>query len=549
MIGLLCATALTMCYSTYAKKSTHEASTEVKRNNKTKPAICNSRLTDFAIFGSGLYSTDIFHRQLDEFIGQCIDKTLNEKIVRKINNFYQKNGYIYSFVSDIKRVGTKLHITVLEGHIKEVAYEESFESPQLKEYAKKLTEIKPFNKNIASRYMALIRRLPGMVDKVKFTPLVIPFDQVDPKNPATVDLVIENYFYRVSGFINYDNRYKDLRSDALVPTGADSIYTRHKGQNFTTLSANINNPFSLGGQINTAVITSLSHEDNNFFIAYKQPINSHGTTALMSASSRLIKFPIKQETKSIEAGFLHPLFLNLSQSLDLTIKANQYSTRNQYKLKSDSFDSFRVKKLIFGAAYSLKDKFSGRHHYSINYHKSIHINQEKLKSSSHDQSFNKYLADANIAYPFFCTNCTFTFNASGQYSKNNLFSTEVFYPNLYNGSRGFDDSELYGDKGLSSSIELSKYIPIEEHVTFQGFRIYTYFDRSKFWNNIDSSLKPKSAKIASYGLGTDIYVYSNLVFNLEYSKPISKSVQSNLFKSDKKPGSRIYFGIRYDFGF
>ena len=388
-----------------------------------------------------------------------------------------------------------------------------------------------------------------MVDKVKFTPLVIPFEDVDHKNPATVDLVIENHFYKVFGFISYDNRYRDLRADAIVPEDSSNIYTKHKGHNFVNFAININNPFSMGGRITSNFLTSMSHEDNDISLGYAQPINSHGTSLFTSVSGRWNKFPIKQEIKSVEAGALHPLFLSPAQSLDLSAAIKQSHVANQYNLNPNSLESFNIKKFIISAYYALKDKFSGSHKYSVNYHQSIKINQSNLRTKGHDKSFRKYIADANISYPFFCSDCKITFDATGQYSKNNLFRTEVFTADINNGARGFDDSEIYGDKGLSTSIELSKYLPIEEHLLLRGFKLYTYLDRSKFWNNVESFFKPKSAMITSYGLGTNIYVQDNIIFNLEYSKPLSKTAKGSLYKLERKPGSRIYFGLRYEFGF
>lgn len=524
-----------------------------RANNSSEPGkfnrsmSCRTQAHSFIVKGSTLYSEEIFEDLLREFKGQCINDVLEEQIVDKINEFYQSQGYAYSFVSDIKKQSSKLEIMVLEGHIQDVIFDENFDNPQLREYISKLTQIRPYNIKQAEKYLVLIKRLPGILGKARLKPIVIPFDEVDPQNPGTVDLIIENHFHRVSGFFSYDNRFKDLRSNAMA--SRDDIYVKHKGSNYGTLAFCINNPFNTGGQLFTYNVSSLNHEDNNFVLGYKQPINSHGTNILTSISGHWIKFPLKRHSSTLELGLSQPLLLSLDQTLDVSIKGNIYNSKNAIRLKNNIFDSYSVKKIILGVNYWAKDKLNGEHKYSLGYHQSIKIDQSSLVTSKHDKSFKKLIADGKIEYPIFSSDYKVILAASGQYSKNNLYRTEVFSPNLYSGARGFDDSEGYGDKGLSTSIELSKFTSIEDHLMFRGVRLYTYLDRSKFWNNVESFNKPKNAVLLSYGVGTDLYVQDNIIFNLEYSKPISKSVQAQFFKFDKKPSSRIYFGIRYEFGF
>jgi len=549
IFALLIASALGSSFDVMSKEVVSEAN-QKNTVKATKSVNCSKKFTDFTIHNSKLYKKEEFALQLEEFIGQCASKDLEDKIIDKINAFYKKEGYLYSFVfQKIHFSGDTAHISVLEGHIREVVFDERFENPQVREYIKKLTEIKPYNIKKAAKYIALLKRVPGVVGKIQLTPIVIPFNEVNPKDPATVDLVMENYFYRVFGVLSLDNRYKDLRTGTSIQKETDDLYTRHRAPNFAKVSLNINNPFSLGGQVSTTLITSGSHEDNTVAIGYNQPINSYGTKIITSVSTRQIRQPLMQSMNNVDIGIMHPIYLSLKQSLDASFRVSQYRLKNQYNTQNSQKESYDVKKFIVGVDYKFEDILKGKHKYSVDYHQSIKTDQSKLKSSAHDQSFRKIVADGEITYPIYCKGCNVTLLASGQETKNDLFKTEVFSVDIYNGARGFDDGEMFGERGLSTAIEFSKYTEIEDHMLFRGIRFYTYFDRSQFWNKKDSLQKPKSSKIASYGIGTDIYLLDNINFNIEYSKPISKSVNTTLFKYDKKPSSRIYLGIKYEFGF
>jgi hemolysin activation/secretion protein len=548
VLKILSVTALFCCYGAEAKTDAHNVEPAKAHAAKEQSKSCK-KVRKYNVVGSKLYSDTAFQEQLKEFQGLCFERSLEDKIATKINNFYQEHGYIYSFVTNIEFDGSTAQITVTEGHIKEVIYNEDFENPQLIAYTKKLMEIQPYNSFQAARYIELIKRLPGINGNLILKPIIKPFDDLNPEDSAIISLLIENHFYNVLGYLSFDNRSRDLRSDTVVMKNSGSVYTKHKGPNFLTALATINNPFALGGQITTSVSTSMNHEDNSFALGYRQPINTYGTDVLTSVSTSIVKWPIQQQTPSIELGISHPFFLSTNHSIEGFTKLKQYNAKNQYIHTPPQYESINVKKLVLGANYKLKDKFKGKHHYILHYHQSIKTNQANLQTSSHDKSFSKIVAQGEITYPILSSDYMITLNANGQYSKNNLLRTEVFTTDLYKGARGFDESEAYGDKGLATSIEFSRFFNVRDHLMFRGVRPYTYIDRSKFWNNVESIYKPKAAMLMSYGVGTDLHLHDNIIFNFEYSKPLKKTVQARYFQFDKKPSSRVYFGIRYEFGF
>ncbi len=104
--------------------------------------------------------------------------------------------------------------------------------------------------------------------------------------------------------------------------------------------------------------------------------------------------------------------------------------------------------------------------------------------------------------------------------------------------------DVSAPKALTATIQLSHYSSFI-HPLFIGLNKYVYYENGiASIRDSQNSTKLKSAKLSSVGLGGDLYLVDNLVFNVELNHRIG---DKNYDKELKK--LRLFAGLNYFFLF
>ncbi len=470
-------------------------------------------------------------------------------MIESINDFYIENGFIYSYVADLNIHEDVIKIRVIEGHIRDIIIDDDFRNKYVDYYIEQIKTIRPFNWNQADRYFALLKTSPGFVDKMRMDTIILsPLKSIDPKNPATVDLVIENKFYKYDGLIALDNRHKpsiDINDKGLRD---GYTYVRHRDSNFIQANFNINNPFALGGKLSTNIISSGDKEDNSGSVKYKQPINLQGTKLVLKLGGSSTPINDRQKLQFADIGIEHPLYLSAKHKLD--VRCDFYTYRNyksKQEMKNLKKNKLTANKAIFGSTYNFKDSYGFNHFIEVSYHYGMGVKSNRA-TFDHKEKFSKWIFNLGSSHPFFCENCKLNLSVNAQHSKDKLISAELFSVGVYRGGRGFYGGEIYGDSGITGSVELSKTNFLQESNFIISHREYVYIDTGMTKNRKKNARRVKSAKLMSAGIGSEILVIDNLVFSIEYSKPLLKKI-NNIVKKENNTKSRIFLGLEYFFAF
>jgi hemolysin activation/secretion protein len=110
----------------------------------------------------------------------------------------------------------------------------------------------------------------------------------------------------------------------------------------------------------------------------------------------------------------------------------------------------------------------------------------------------------------------------GQYSTQPLLATEQYGVGGPDIGRGYDPSEITGDKGVSGKVEL-RFDTIPGLKLLNTIEWYVFYDAGMIWNNDNISL-PGKQDLTSAGLGARLTFFPNLTGNLFVARPLTRKV-------------------------
>ena len=133
---------------------------------------------------------------------------------------------------------------------------------------------------------------------------------------------------------------------------------------------------------------------------------------------------------------------------------------------------------------------------------------------------------------------------SGQYSFDPLLSSEEFGFGGGQVGRGYDSSEITGDRGVAASVELRYNTEAPLFGKTLTLQPYAFYDIGKVWN-IDEDAKDK-VSAASVGLGTRFNFGNDWSADLNFAVPMTRSAD-NEPKYQNDLGARVLFSLTKSF--
>ena len=129
----------------------------------------------------------------------------------------------------------------------------------------------------------------------------------------------------------------------------------------------------------------------------------------------------------------------------------------------------------------------------------------------------------------------------GQLSGSPLIDTEQYLAGGADTVRGYLESELGGDKGVRTSLELHTPRLLSRVSSLDDFRALAFFDAAKLWSYNDDTKIPF---IASAGFGVRIKAFKNFSADLDYAFALHSSA---VLGGTKKDDSRAHVKLLYEF--
>ena len=539
-------------FSTYAISN---ASPKLNISDFSKYIFSQNKRTNF--IGNTVYSDkellSIIKPALDEH-SDLSSEELHRKIMRLIRDKYHHDGYVISYVhsATFNKFTKSLYVNIIEGRINNTIIEENLlQIKYVQGYINSILDLKPFNINKAMKYFLLIKQLLGERADFKIKPL----DHRKVINQADItknaDLICNTY-YKYEGVFSIHNYqtpkdHKENYFDSALMTRSDSF-------TMGDLSFRVANPYNTPATSQILIATSGDDKENRIFLLNKYQINSYGTKLITGAGYDKLNYKIAKETKNIQLGIEQPIQIRGNTEMflfsNLILNHFRFNKKSNDELiyKTEKNQNINTIKLYLGTRIkNVNSSLNAEQNYNFIYHVG------KAKTKEHDtdkniteitkKNFSKFTLNADFTYKL-TEKLKVNFEIDGQYANKEIPRTEDYFQTNTIGGRGMLHLDVSAPKALTSTLQLSHYSNFK-HPLFVGLNKYVYYENgvASIRDSSDSK-KLKSAKLSSIGLGGDLYLVDNLVFNLELNHRID---DKNYDKELKK--LRLFAGLHYFFLF
>lgn len=498
-------------------------------------------LSAIQISGMTAYSDAEVQKLYARYLGQEISVATLFEIIADLHNKYLEDGYTLSRVflpaQDIKNGVAR--IDVVEGYISAVELDPSMPRDFVTENAvQRILTMRPLNTIELERILLIINALPRM--GVGAILASLDAGNPDAKTPGALRLILRN----------------EPKDEEIASIGIDN-----HGSVFT-------GPYQVSGygrvfnvgmahstlEISSTLSTSLP-EQQFLSLDYKFPIlGASGTMLSFTTSvaktepgSNLDRLDIKGMSKYIAAEISYPVIRQRAMMLNADAS---FDMRNS---KTDILDDLlyddRLRVLRAGFNFSASDSLYGVTLVDFHYAKGLDIlgaretGSFRLSREDGESDFNKMtgLLGRLQSLPH---NFELYALLSGQYAFEPLLSAEEFGFGGGVLGRGYNPSEIAGDRGIAGTIELrhnSGALPTPFTVSAQP---YVFYDAGKVWNIDNGNTTHLSA--ASSGVGSRFAMEDGWNMDMNLAFPLTRPAQ-NAPKYSDKYGPRIMFELRKAF--
>ena len=440
---------------------------------------------------------------------------LRDAITAKLRN----DGYILSSaLIPAQTVKTGIvRINVVEGVINDIRFEGidnliDDRKGLMGRFVEKIKASRPLRAADLERYVLLMGDLPGVKVKTVLKPA--------PGTTIGSDLEVILERKPISADVTIDNR------------GTKSIGPYQINQSVT-----FNNLFGVFDQtVVRAIITPSIRELRYLDLTHTEQIGSEGTTILFGAKrswsnpgDTLTHLDLHSLSSTLRVDVSHPFIRSRAETLRGDIGFDYKNSSTDTLGATLNEDRLRV--LSFGASYDFADRFQGSNLFSFRISQGLDILDSTRSGSSNlsraggRSDFFKVTASVQHNHPL-PDGFSLTIGADGQWSPNQLLSSEEFGVGGSQYGRAFDSSELTGDSGLAGKVELS-YTPELSTASIKYAQPYIFTDFGTVDNYEDDPTRHGWQSISSSGVGVRVGLTDNLVGSFDIAKPIMRDTVAN----------------------
>jgi hemolysin activation/secretion protein len=468
----------------------------------------------------------LFQSSLKKNISLVDLKTLAHNVTIK----YREAGYILSHAilppQTIKN--GVVRIAIVQGFVSDVIVKGNVgqrSQSLFAAYGKYIKQSYPLNIHVLQRYLLLANDLPGYTVKAVLTP--------SKHVPAGADLTLLIDRKKASAFLTYDN-----------------FGTRYIGPHELSIGGSVYSVFAAGDvttlQFST---TSRPHELQYAQIVHAQPMGAKGLrfqigTNYTETRPSFVLDPVNiiGRNNLVFADLSYPLLRDREGNIILHAGANYQNI--SATILSQPFYTDRLRSIVVGGAVDNIDKWHGintagldvAHDFEILGAKQ-HVNQSRPKGHAQATRINVQASRLQAVSP----RLSLLAALHGQYALTALLAAEQFGFGGSDYGRGYDPSEIVGDRGLGAKLEF-RVDTAPAWRLLQSIQYYAFYDAGMIWN-IDKVNLPGRQSATSTGIGARFSFMPQLSGNLFLAKPLSKKVKTLSLLGDNTDQARILFQI------
>lgn len=494
------------------------------------------KLNSISFEGVTAYNDEELRSVYGASIGEVISLTDFYGIAEQIMRKYRNDGYIISQVVVPEQTidGGNAKLMVVEGYIDQVNIitdNETRDLAQIKQIAQNITNEKPLTATALERYLLIINDLPGVTARS----IISPSQEV--VGAADIDIVVER-----------ENREYLL--------GVDNFGSRYLGAMQLTAAAQYLNPFQLNERWTFQGVTApYDHELFYGFSSVELPVSDEGTILTLDGSYSktrpgfdLAIFDVEGEASRFGAELEHPFIRSRNENLNLRVSFDYLHQESSDAIfittRTDDVRSLRVGGDYQSITTLLGNPGSNTFDFEVS---------KGLSALGATDDSSTFKSRPNGTAEYYKVNAQFErlqrltpvfnilFGVKGQYTDQELLSSEEFGLGGLDYGRGYDASEVVGDRGYAGKVELqANNIFPNSNVT--DYQLYAFYDWGRVWDDDATANSEKTNSIASAGIGTRTDFTPDLSGDLYVAFPLTRDVQTN---RDEDP--RVFAGIRKRF--
>lgn len=437
-------------------------------------------------------------------------------LLQSIQKLYFDAGYTFTrvhLITEDKNKGV-LVFKVIETYIDKVVVAPEIPAGfMIRSFVTKL-EGKSLNTIELERYLLLLNDVQGL--SVVSVISGVPNNNSD-KNHLDIMLKAGEVVPRsFSGFFGFDNYGSNFTGPGIFQAG---VSFGPVGSSLSSL------------KLNTSFATSLP-EMQRIGFSYNLPLYGisglnlelSGDITRTEPGENLDELDIKGKSSTLGLELSYPIIRQRDKNW--WVSSGFTYKNSDTDITTDQLYNDRLRVLSLGTNYSFADQYNGLNAWALNFDKGLDIFGSR-KTGSNDLSREEGRSDfskinvnlsrlQNLPYDI-----DVLASFSGQLTNTPLLSSEEFGFGGGAVGRGYDPSEITGDKGYSISIEARKNYVIKSIGRIQP---YTYFDFGKVWNIDSQSTNVESG--TSTGLGLRYFSSQGYTVDTAIAVPLTREVEN-----------------------
>lgn len=488
-------------------------------------------LAGIEVVGSTVYGDADFRPYFEEFLQTEISLATLYGIATAIETRYREDGYVISrVIVPAQSVSDGVYrLQAIEGYISRVALEGEVGATRglIQSYLDKITANRPVNIRDIERYLLLMNDLPGISGNGVLRPAGAEI--------GAAELIVTARRDAYDGFVLADNRGSEFTGEQGLALGAST------------------NSFTGFGERAELVLFSAADDKEQRVaqFSYEQQIGTEGLTIGGLASygtsepgGSLEPLDIEQETTLFSISASYPYVrtrrfnFGVEAGFDYVDQTSDISGGLLFE------DSLRV--LWATAEADYRDSFGGANFGSFGVRQGLPIlgaseaNDPDLSRSEGDGTFTSLNAEA-ARLQRLTSNLNLLVSLGGQYAFGELLSSEEFEVGGLSFGRGYDPSEMTGDSGAGSTVEL-QFNNRPGLSWLDSYQVYAFWDFGVVWNTDTNAEKQDT--LASAGLGIRSNLTDWLSLDLEVAQPLTRELEN---RTEDRDSERYFFRVTGQF--
>ncbi|SMH30189.1 ShlB/FhaC/HecB family hemolysin secretion/activation protein [Azospirillum agricola] len=476
-------------------------------------------LNELQISGNSVYGTAELAELWRDRLGKPVTLADLYGLRDAITAKYRNDGYVLSqAIVPAQRIRNGIvRLEVVEGYVSDVLVqgEATDRLGLLRRMGEKIKASRPLRMADMERYVLLADDLPGVAVKTVL--------EASPDTPGASQLTLTLERTPMDGLLMLDNRG-----------------TRSVGPMQLTGLVNVEDQLGLFERTTAqGIVTQQAREMRFLDLGQAVPVDAEGTLLQYGVRRSWSKpgdsvrpLELDNLTSSARIGLSHPFLRSRAETLRGDVGLTLHNSRTMALGEKLSEDRLRV--LTAGLSYDVSDGWDGTNLVTVQLSKGLDI-LNATRSGSADLSraggrsdFRKITLTAQRNQKLDESN-VLVLSGEAQYSPDELLSTQEFGVGGKYYGRAFDSSEISGDNGFSTRVELQHIAetaePDLDYAMFYGFADY-----GAVWN-YESGSRHGRRSLASAGVGLRFGVFKRIDASLELAKPFVTVPLSTLDRS------------------